>query len=72
MVGLIFCLSALVGAAEEPKLLAKVTRCGRIEQRFRVPKDETLLLSEQAPKWRRGNRAVFRRELSSTAQQRRM
>src|SRR6266536_5554883 len=50
-VGLIFCLSALVGAAEEPKLLVKVTPLPvALNKDFEFRKTKLYLLSEKAPK----------------------
>ena len=50
-VGLIFCLSALVGAAEEPKLLVKVTPLPvALNKDFEFRKTQLYLLSEKAPK----------------------
>jgi hypothetical protein len=74
LVGLIFCLSALVGAAEEPKLLAKVTPVPvALNKDFEFRKTKLYLLSEQAPKMAsRKSSSLSPGALSSTAQQRRI
>ncbi len=72
-VGLIFCLSALVGAAEEPKLLVKVTPLPvALNKDFAFRKTKLYLLSEKAPKQGAPRKAsnLSPGALSSTAPQR--
>ena len=72
-VGLIFCLSALVGAAEEPKLLVKVTPLPvALNKDFEFRKTKLYLLTEKAPKQGAPKKAstLSPGALSSTAPQR--
>ena len=72
-VGLIFCLSALVGGAEEPKLLAKVTPLPvALNKAFEFRKTKLYLLSEKAPKQlaSRKSGSLSPKALSSTAPER--
>src|SRR2546425_8267008 len=72
-VGLIFCLSVLVGAAEEPKLLVKVTPLPvALNKDFAFRKTKLYLLSEKAPKQGAPKKAstLSPGALSSTAPQR--
>jgi hypothetical protein len=72
-VGLIFCLGALVAAAEEPKLLAKVTPLRvALNKDFEFRKTQLYLLSEKAPKQAAQKKAssLSPGALSSTAPQR--
>jgi hypothetical protein len=71
-VGLIFCLSALVGAAEEPKLLAKVTPLPvALNKDFEFRKTKLYLLSEKPLKQQAQRKAssLSPGALSSTAPQ---
>jgi len=72
-VGLIFCLSALAAAAEEPKLLAKVTPLPvALNKDFEFRKTKLYLLTEKAPKQAGLKKATSLSPgaLSSTASQR--
>jgi len=72
-VGLTFCLSALAGAAEEPKLLAKVTPLPvALNKNFEFRKTKLYLLTEKAPKQgtQRKATSLSPGALSSTAPQR--
>jgi len=72
-VGLTFCLSALAGAAEEPKLLAKVTPLPvALNKDFEFRKTKLYLLTEKAPKQgtQRKATSLSPGALSSTAPQR--
>ncbi len=71
--GLIFCLSALAAAAEEPKLLAKVTPLPvALNNDFEFRKTKLYLLTEKAPKQGAPGKAstLSPGALSSTAPQR--
>jgi len=58
-VGLIFCLSALAGAADEPKLLAKVTPLPvALSSDFEFRKTILYFLAEKAPKIRGSTKAT--------------
>ena len=72
-VGLVFCLSALAAAAEEPKLLAKVTPLPvALNKDFEFRKAKLYLLTEKAPKQTGPKKATSLSPgaLSSTAPQR--
>ena len=72
-VGLIFYLSALLAAAEEPKLLAKVTPLPvALNKDFEFRKTKLYLLTEKAPKQGASGKAssLSPKALSSTAPQR--